>query len=322
MSTYRISANESAEFGRVAVIMGGNSAERSVSLRSGAQVLKGLLSAGVDAFAIDLYADGQDPVKQLQAEHFDRAFLILHGRGGEDGTLQGLLEMMQKPYTGSNVSASALGMDKLRCKQLWIGAGLPTPGFALLDQQTDLAQVGQQLGYPLMVKPVHEGSSIGMSRVASLNELSAAYDEAVRYDHCVIAEQWVDGPEFTVAILHDRPLPAIRLETPHGFYDFNAKYEAEDTRYLFDTGLSDEQVTALGQLALNAFRMVGCSGWGRVDVMMTRAGQFQLLEVNTLPGMTDHSLVPMAAGRAGMSFEQLVVEILRTSLPLQEGVTV
>jgi len=210
----------------------------------------------------------------------------------------------------------------LRCKQLWIGAGLPTPQFALLDQQTDLAQVGQQLGYPLMVKPVHEGSSIGMSRVASLNELSAAYAEAARYDHCVIAEQWIDGPEFTVAILHDRSLPAIRLETPHGFYDFNAKYEAEDTRYLFDTGLSDEQVAALGQLALNAFRMVGCSGWGRVDVMMTHAGQFQLLEVNTLPGMTDHSLVPMAAGQAGMSFEQLVVEILRTSLPRQEGVTV
>lgn len=313
MSELTIATTEMDAFGKVAVLMGGDSAERDISLRSGKEVLKGLLEAGVDAFAIDLCDQGADPVAQLLAAEFDRAFLILHGRGGEDGTLQGLLEMLKKPYTGSGVAASALGMDKLRCKQLWMGAGFPTPAFAELTEDTDLQQVAEQLGFPLMVKPVHEGSSIGMSRVADLQQLRSAYKEAARYDSQVIAEQWIQGKEYTLAILHDQTLPVIRLETTHDFYDFNAKYEANDTRYLFDHHLSDERHEALQHLAVKAFQAVGCRGWGRVDLMMDGDGEFQLLEVNTLPGMTDHSLVPMAARQAGMSFAQLVVEILRTA---------
>ena len=313
MSDFTISAEEAAAFGKVAVLMGGDSAERSISLRSGAEVLKGLKAAGVNAFEIDLCAEGADPVEQLLTAEFDRAFLILHGRGGEDGTLQGLLEMLKKPYTGSGVAASALGMDKLRCKQLWIGAGFPTPAFAELNDASDLNQVAKDLGFPLMVKPVHEGSSIGMSRVLDLGQLKAAYEEAAKYDHQVIAEQWIQGAEYTMAILNDQPLPVIRLETTHDFYDFNAKYEANDTRYLFDHQLSDQRYEELQSLALRAFQAVGCRGWGRVDLMMDSQGEFQLLEVNTLPGMTDHSLVPMAARQAGKSFSQLVVEILRTA---------
>lgn len=313
MSEYSMTAKEAQLFGKVAVLMGGDSAEREISLRSGTEVLKGLIQAGVDAFSIDLCADGADPVAQLLTAQFDRAFLILHGRGGEDGTLQGLLEMMKKPYTGSGVAASALGMDKLRCKQLWMGADFPTPIFAELSIETDLEQVAQQLGFPMMVKPVHEGSSIGMSRVSSLEQLQAAYAEAARYDNQVIAEQWIQGAEYTVAILNDGALPVIRLETTHEFYDFDAKYAANDTRYLFDHQLSEDRHEELQDLAKRAFKAVGCRGWGRVDLMMDSQGQFQLLEVNTLPGMTDHSLVPMAARQSGLSFAQLVVEILRTA---------
>lgn len=301
-----------ARFGRVAVILGGTSAEREISLRSGAQVLQGLLNAGVDAFAIDLGGDGQEPIAQLLEARFDRAFLILHGRGGEDGTIQGVLEMMGKPYTGSGVAASALGMDKLRSKQLWQGAGLPTPAFAILDDAVELTEVEQRLGYPMMVKPAHEGSSIGMSKVRNLDELRAAYASAREYDRCVLAEQWVNGPEFTIALLAGQALPVIRLETPHDFYDFDAKYQAGDTHYHFDTGLDADKAAALQALALTAFETAGCRGWGRVDAMMDADGQFQLLEVNTAPGMTDHSLVPMAAREAGLSFEALVLQILDT----------
>lgn len=301
-----------ARFGRVAVILGGTSAEREISLRSGAQVLQGLLNAGVDAFAIDLGGDGQEPIAQLLEARFDRAFLILHGRGGEDGTIQGVLEMMGKPYTGSGVAASALGMDKLRSKQLWQGAGLPTPAFAILDDAIELTEVEQRLGYPMMVKPAHEGSSIGMSKVRNLDELKAAYASAREYDRCVLAEQWVNGPEFTIALLAGQALPVIRLETPHDFYDFDAKYQAGDTHYHFDTGLDADKAAALQALALTAFETAGCRGWGRVDAMMDADGQFQLLEVNTAPGMTDHSLVPMAAREAGLSFEALVLQILDT----------
>lgn len=299
--------------GRVAVIMGGTSAEREISLRSGKAVLQGLQDAGVDAFAVDLGSEGANPVAQLLDSRFDRAFLILHGRGGEDGTIQGVLEMMGKPYTGSGVAASALGMDKLRCKQLWQGAGLPTPVFAVLDEQTDLSAVEAELGYPMMVKPAHEGSSIGMSKVRTRAELETAYAAACEYDSCVIAEQWVNGPEFTIALLNGRALPVIRLETPHDFYDFDAKYAAADTHYHFDTRLSAAQTETLQQLALKAFNVAGCRGWGRVDAMMDAAGHFQLLEVNTAPGMTDHSLVPMAAREAGIDFTQLVVAILETA---------
>ena len=301
-----------ARFGRVAVILGGTSAEREISLRSGAQVLQGLLNAGVDAFAIDLGGDGREPIAQLLEARFDRAFLILHGRGGEDGTIQGVLEMMGKPYTGSGVAASALGMDKLRSKQLWQGAGLPTPAFAILDDAVELTEVEQRLGYPMMVKPAHEGSSIGMSKVRNLDELKAAYASAREYDRCVLAEQWVNGPEFTIALLAGQALPVIRLETPHDFYDFDAKYQAGDTHYHFDTGLDADKAAALQALALTAFETAGCRGWGRVDAMMDADGQFQLLEVNTAPGMTDHSLVPMAAREAGLSFEALVLQILDT----------
>lgn len=313
MNDFNITTEEALAFGKVAVLMGGDSAERPISLKSGAQVLKGLLAAGVDAFPIDLCAQGADPVEQLMNADFDRAFLILHGRGGEDGTLQGLLEMLKKPYTGSGVAASALGMDKLRCKQLWLGAGFPTPAYAELTATTDLNHVADLLGFPLMVKPVHEGSSIGISRVLDLAQLKQAYAEAVKYDHQVIAEQWIQGSEYTLAILNNQVLPVIRLETTHDFYDFHAKYEANDTRYLFDHQLTQQGYEALKDLALSAFNAVGCRGWGRVDLMMDTQGHFQLLEVNTLPGMTDHSLVPMAAHQAGISFNELVVEILRTA---------
>ena len=311
MMTDSMNAIDLSAFGRVAVIMGGTSAEREISLRSGSEVLKGLLAAGVDAFAIDLGNAGANPVAQLLEHDFDRAFLILHGRGGEDGTIQGVLEMLGKPYTGSGVAASALGMDKLRCKQLWQGAGLPTPAFAVLGADTDLSLVEAQLGYPMMVKPAHEGSSIGMSKVRNRAELESAYAAAREYDSCVIAEQWVNGPEFTIALLNGRALPVIRLETPHDFYDFDAKYAAADTHYHFDTRLTEQQTDALQKLALQAFNVAGCRGWGRIDAMMDAEGHFQLLEVNTAPGMTDHSLVPMAARQAGIGFEQLVVDILR-----------
>ncbi|WP_299200289.1 D-alanine--D-alanine ligase [uncultured Amphritea sp.] len=314
MATYIISAEERAQFGRVAVLYGGSSAERTISLKSGAEVLNGLQRANVDAFGIDLCADGADPLQQLQAAVFDRAFLILHGRGGEDGTMQGVLEIMAKPYTGSGVMASALGMDKVKCKQIWSAAGLPTPAYAVPDENTDLQQMAGQLDYPMIVKPAHEGSSIGMSKVGSAEELEQAISAARQFDRAVLVESWISGPEFTIAVLNGKALPVIRLETPHEFYDFDAKYQASDTQYHFDNDLTQDQETELKHLAEQAFEMVGCSGWGRVDVMLDQQRGFQLLEVNTLPGMTDHSLVPMAAREAGISFEELVVTILRGSL--------
>lgn len=314
MSVFQISDIEKQQLGRVAVIYGGSSAERSISLKSGTEVLKGLLNAGVDAFGIDLCGDGADPITQLHGAAFDRAFLILHGRGGEDGTVQGLLEIMGKPYTGSGVMASALGMDKVKCKQIWEGAGMPTPEYAVLQGDIDTAALAEQLGFPMIVKPAHEGSSIGMSKVDDLSGLERAYAEAKKFDRAVLAESWVQGPEFTVAVLDGAALPVIRLETPHEFYDFDAKYQANDTQYQFDHGLTDQQESEIKQLAERAFDMVGCVGWGRVDVMLDQQKGFQLLEVNTLPGMTDHSLVPMAARESGISFEELVVKILRGSL--------
>lgn len=298
-------------FGRVAVVMGGTSSEREISLNSGGAVLNGLLEAGVDAFALDLGADGQNPVRQLVDAEFDRAFLILHGPGGEDGTLQGVLELLRKPYTGSRVAASAIGMDKLRTKRMWQSCGIPTPRYECLDVHSDLSLIAETLGFPLMIKPVNEGSSIGMSRVKTLEELKSAYELAAKYDSQVIAEQWIKGPEYTVAVLNGRALPVIRLVTPHEFYDFNAKYQATDTLYLFDTELSEERVLEMQVLVEQAFSLIGCEGWGRVDLMLDDNGAFQLLEVNTAPGMTDHSLVPMAAKQAGMSFSELAVEILK-----------
>ena len=316
MTMFRVAAEEARQLGRVAVIYGGLSSERVVSLRSGAEVLAGLLRAGVDAFGIDLGGENGDlnPVAQLSEAQFDRAFLILHGPGGEDGTLQGVLEMLGKPYTGSGVAASALGMDKVRCKQLWAGAGLPTPEYVVIDENTDLATVGDRLGWPIFVKPAHEGSSIGIAKVTSLEELRQAYKNAAKLDSLVLAERWMSGSEFTVAVLNGETLPLIKLETSHEFYDFDAKYEADDTRYLFEHGLSEQQEAELNRLVIDAFNAVGCEGWSRVDLMQDGEGNFQLLEVNTAPGMTDHSLVPMAARKKGISFEQLVVEILRPTV--------
>lgn len=297
-------------FGRVAVLYGGTSAEREVSLRSGAAVLAALQGAGVDAFGIDA---GADLAERLITERPDRVFIALHGRGGEDGSLQGLLECLKLPYTGSGVMASALGMDKLRTKQVWQSLGLPTPPYVVLREKTDSAAAFEQLGTPLIIKPIHEGSSIGMAKVQSLAELQAAWAEAQKYDDVALVEQWITGAEFTVSILDRQVLPAIRLSTPNTFYDYQAKYLASDTQYQCPCGLSDEREAELADLCLRAFDAVGCRGWGRVDVMQDSDGHFYLLEVNTSPGMTDHSLVPMAAAAAGLSFTDLVLAILASA---------
>jgi D-alanine-D-alanine ligase len=238
---------------------------------------------------------------------------MLHGRGGEDGLIQGALETIGMPYTGTGVLGSALGMDKHRCKLVWQGADLATPGFVLLRAEADLVRA-EDLGFPLILKPVHEGSSIGMSRVDEAAQLHAAWTEAARYDDLVLAERWITGAEYTCAVLDHRALPSIRLETPHQFYDYEAKYAAESTRYHCPSGLSDAREARLGTLALQAFEAIGGSGWGRVDIMTDQAGDPWLLEVNTVPGMTDHSLVPMAARAAGIDFDELVWRILLTSL--------
>ncbi len=299
------------EFGKVAVLMGGTAAEREVSLRSGAAVLAALQSQGVDAHGIDFV--GGESLHQLQQGGFDRVFIALHGRGGEDGQLQGALQTIGMPYTGSGVLGSALGMDKLRCKQLWHGAGLPTPKFLHVSESSDFNAVVQALGLPLMVKPAHEGSSIGMSKVIDAAQLAYAVEQAASCDDVVLVERWVTGREYTVAILNGAALPAIRLETPHDFYDFEAKYKSTDTHYHCPCGLNSIDEARLQKLALDAFTLAGTSGWGRIDMMEDQAGNFWLLEVNTVPGMTDHSLVPMAARAAGVSFESLVWQILETS---------
>lgn len=298
------------DFGRVAVLYGGRSAERAVSLKSGKAVLDALQGAGVDAYGIDA---GHDLANQLIADRPDRVFIALHGRGGEDGSLQGLLESLQLPYTGSGVMASALGMDKLRTKLIWQSLGLSTPAYAVLRDQAECAEIVTNLGTPLIVKPIHEGSSIGMAKVQDVQGLEQAWQAAQQYDDVALVEKWITGAEFTVAILDGRALPAIRLRTPHTFYDYEAKYLTNDTQYICPCGLSPEREAELGELCLQAFNAVGCRGWGRVDVMQDEAGQFYLLEVNTVPGMTDHSLVPMAAAAAGMTFGELVLAILASA---------
>ena len=290
--------------------MGGKSAEREISLKSGAMVLNALKKSGVDAHAFDPRDSG---FEALKAQGYSRAFIALHGRFGEDGTVQGALEYLGIPYTGSGVMASALAMDKWRTKLLWHAAGLPTPAYRLIDARTDPAVLAARLGLPLMVKPAREGSSIGMSKVISVEKIAPAYELAAGYDDVVIAERFIEGMELTAAILGDEPLPLIRLETPREFYDYQAKYFADDTRYICPSGLPANQERAVQQLAVEAFRVLGCCGWGRVDLMLDRDGNPQLLEVNTIPGMTDHSLVPMAARAQGSSFEELVVKILDTA---------
>ncbi len=297
-------------FGKVAVLMGGRSAEREISLKSGEQVLQALTQRGVDAHALD--AGDKDFVAQLEDGHFDRAFIALHGRGGECGAMQGLLEMMGVPFTGSGVLGSALAMDKLRTKQPWQGVELPTPGFAVLRDENDLSPVSAELGFPMMLKPVHEGSSIGMAKVDREADLEQAWQAAGSYDHEVLAERWIDGPEYTAAIVGNTPLPLIRLETPRDFYDYEAKYQADTTQYHCPCGLSAEQEFELKALSLRAFQAVGASGWGRVDFMLDEAERPWLIEVNTVPGMTDHSLVPMAASQHGWDMSELVWRILET----------
>jgi len=294
-------------FGKVAVLLGGKSAERPVSLKSGGMVLAALRSRGIDAHAFDPSTQGLDA---LLAQKFDRVFIVLHGRFGEDGTVQGILEWLGIPYTGSGVLASALAMDKLRAKQLWQARGLPTPPYELLSASTDLAAVARRLGVPIMVKPANEGSSIGMSKVRAAAGLDEAYALAVNYDRVVIAERFIEGVELTGAILGEEALPLIRLETPRDFYDYDAKYVANDTRYILPCGLDEATERTLRQLCLDAFHALGCRGWGRVDLMLDRAANPYLLEVNTAPGMTDHSLVPMAARAVGLSYEDLCVRIL------------
>lgn len=299
------------QLGRVGVLLGGTSSEREISLQSGAAVVAALAEAGIDHVAIDV---GDNAIADIQNANIDRAFLALHGAGGEDGRIQAVLEYLNIPFTGSGVQASALAMDKLRTKQLWKGVNLSTPEFAVLTAESDWEKILSDLGGEVMVKPAHEGSSIGMARVKTAAELSDAFANAAKFDGSVIAERLIVGSEFTVAILDEEALPPIKLETDHTFYDFNAKYIANDTRYICPCGLTPAKEAELKALALAAFHAVGCEGWGRVDVMADQSLNFYLLEVNTAPGMTSHSLVPMAAKVRGLSFSELVLTILRCSV--------
>jgi D-alanine-D-alanine ligase len=294
-------------FGKVAVLMGGKSAEREVSLKSGGMVLAALRKKGVDAHPFD---PKERDVQELVKERFARAFIALHGRFGEDGTLQGVLEWLGIPYTGSGVLASALAMDKVRTKRLWAAEGLPTAPYEVLTGDTNLSAVAKRLGTPMFVKPASEGSSVGMTKVKKAGDLEEAYALAVNYDPVVIAEKFIDGPELTVAIVGERVLPVIRIETPREFYDYEAKYIANDTRYLIPCGLPEKKEKEIQALCLKAFQALGCRGWGRVDLMLDKRGKPFLLEVNTSPGMTDHSLVPMAARAVGISYEDLCVKVL------------
>lgn len=299
---------------KIAVLLGGTSAEREVSLNSGAAVLAGLREGGIDAYPVD---PKEVDVTQLKSMGFQKVFIALHGRGGEDGTLQGMLELMGLPYTGSGVMASALSMDKLRSKLLWQGAGLPVAPWVALTRaefekglsDKQLAEISA-LGLPVIVKPSREGSSVGMSKVVAENALQDALRLAFQHDEEVLIEKWLSGPEFTVAILGEEILPSIRIQPSGTFYDYEAKYLSDETQYFRPAGLEASQEANLQALVLKAWTTLGCKGWGRIDVMLDSDGQFYLLEANTSPGMTSHSLVPMAARQAGMSFSQLVVRIL------------
>lgn len=310
-SNYRVSPELAKKLGKVAVLLGGNSAERAVSLNSGHAVVTALENAGVDVVAIDIKGNPIDCIKNIE---FDRAFLALHGRGGEDGTIQGMLECLDIPYTGSGVMASALAMDKLRTKYLWQGVGLATPPFVSIENgnvgDVDYEAVVELLGLPISVKPAHEGSSIGIKKARTLEELIGACNGAATHDSQILIEKWIEGPEYTIAILDGKALPVIGLSTDHVFYDYDAKYLANDTHYILPSGLSEEKEKEISLLSELACESVGCKGWARVDVMQDSEGKFWLLEVNTTPGMTDHSLVPMAAKHAGIRFEELVVRIL------------
>ena len=301
-------------FGKVAVLMGGLSAEREISLKSGKAVLSALQSQGVDAHGID--ADYQ-VINQLLEEKFDRVFIVLHGRWGEDGVIQGALDTINMPYTGSGVLGSALAMDKVRSKQVWLANNLPTAKYRVLRSERDLDGLIDELGLPIFTKPATEGSSIGISKVSESSELKQAWELASENDSEVLAESFIAGPELTVSILNGKALPIIRLQTANTFYDYEAKYQSDETQYICPAELSTEEAEHISELAVQAYQALACDGWGRVDVMLDEQRKPLLLEANTVPGMTDHSLVPMAAKQAGISFEQLVVEILETSMEPQ-----
>ena len=298
------------DFGKVAVLLGGRSAEREVSLMSGTAVLEALQRQGVDAHAFDT---GTQALTDLADEQFDCAFIALHGRYGEDGTIQGALDLMGVPYTGSGVMACALAMDKWRAKLVWRASGIPTPRFEMLDTESNFMATADSLGLPLIVKPAREGSTIGLTKVSSAKAVAGAYREAAKHDSMVLAEQFVDGPELTTAILDDEALPLVRIEAPDGNYDYDAKYFSNETRYFCPAGVDAGLEDRVKRISVDAFRILGCKGWGRVDVMIDADGEPWVLEANTVPGMTGHSLVPMAAKVAGLSFDQLVIRILEAA---------
>ncbi len=306
---------QASDLGRVVVLMGGWAAEREISLRSGEAVLAALRSRGVDAHGVDV---GRDVLRVLAAGDYDRAFNVLHGRGGEDGVIQGALELLGLPYTGSGVMGSAIAMDKYRSKLIWEALSIPTPGFLLIEDEGDLPAAAE-LGLPLMIKPTLEGSSIGMGRADDMAQLRTAWQQAAACDSPVMAEHWIDGAEYTVGILAGQPLPLIRLEPASGFYDYEAKYQSDQTRYHIPCGLDVATEGEFQQLALKAFDALGASGWGRVDILADAEGNPWVIEVNTVPGMTDHSLVPMAAAAAGMDFDELVWRILGQTLEGKDG---
>ena len=301
-------------YGKVAVLFGGDSAEREVSLNSGNAVLNALVRQGVDAIAFD---PAERPLTDLLELNVDRALIMLHGRGGEDGSMQGALQLLKIPYTGSRVLGSALAMDKIHTKQVWQSLGLPTAKYEIADKRHfeagKCSAIMDKLGNEVMVKPAREGSSIGMARVTSAKQLETAVQDAFKYDNQVLLEQYIDGPEFTVSVLQGQALPSIRMSTPHTFYDYAAKYQDNTTEYYCPSGLSEEQEAQLAKLASRAFDAISGSGWGRIDVMQDNQRQFYLLEANTVPGMTEKSLVPKAAKVAGLTFDELVLSILSTS---------
>jgi D-alanine-D-alanine ligase len=298
------------EFGKVAVLMGGPSSEREISFLSGNAVLKALVEKGVDAHGFD---PKERALFDLKREGFDRVFIALHGRFGEDGTVQGALETLGIAYTGSGVMASALAMDKWRTKLVWLASGIPTPRYRVVDANTDWWKVIAELGVPLIVKPARGGSTIGITKVTGTDrsELALAYGEAVKHDDLVLVEEFVSGVELTASILGDRALPLIRIDAPQGNYDYHHKYFSDETKYYCPCAIPEPKETEIRAASLAAFKVVGCSGWGRLDLILKPDGSFQFLEVNTSPGMTGHSLVPMAARQAGMSFGDLCIEILR-----------
>lgn len=300
-----------SDFGRVAVAMGGNAAEREISLASGQAVLAGLMRKKVNAVAVDIK---DNPARAFAGEHFDRVFNIVHGRGGEDGVLQGFLEAMRIPYTGSGVLGSAIAMDKLKTKLIWKGLGLPTPRWIVLEGEEDLVRCAREIGFPTIVKPALEGSSIGITKANNPEELAKAYEIASRQGRSVFAEAWIKGREFTAGFLRELSFPLIGLETANQFYDFEAKYRSESTRYLCPCGLDESLEKAVQELARRACAAIDVSAWGRVDLFLDPGNEPWLIEVNTVPGMTDHSLIPMGAKALGIGFDDLVWKILETSM--------